>query len=272
MMASEREATRSTLSAYEADLCDFYAFLKGGRIESVTVPIVQAYIKAQSNLSPSTRARRLSCLRQFYAYLIERGVVRENPATLVKLPPHPSKALLCLSPEAAKQFWENVQTGTDPEERRLALLVYLLCMTDLSVDGIVSLPVYSSDMKLPFSIRKDVIPAKAGIHKKNISFRTVSMDPRLRGDDTVRWQNKLSSCLKGIDTRILCEHLTNYLAIRPAYLKQGEESPWLFPSRSQKGHLTRQRFGQLLKEHAVRTGVDPRTITLATVRRSLAFA
>ncbi|WP_198298029.1 hypothetical protein [Bdellovibrio bacteriovorus] len=30
---------------------------------------------------------------------------------------------------------------------------------------------------------------------------------------------------------------------------EGKTSPWLFPSRGESGHLTRQRFGQLLKEN-----------------------
>lgn len=49
--------------------------------------------------------------------------------------------------------------------------------------------IYPLDMKKPYSIPTGVIPAKAGIHKKVVSFHWHRMDPRVPrlredGDDT----------------------------------------------------------------------------------------
>src|SRR4029453_2793644 len=44
-------------------------------------------------------------------------------------------------------------------------------------------------------------------------------------------------------------------------LKPGKSSPYLFPSRSREGHLTRQRFAQLLKELAIEAGLDPQRVS-----------
>ncbi len=52
--------------------------------------------------------------------------------------------------------------------------------------------------------------------------------------------------------------------------RTGENSPWLFPSRSRAGHLTRNRLGQLLKGLAVDAGVDPARVSPHVLRHSFA--
>ena len=47
-------------------------------------------------------------------------------------------------------------------------------------------------------------------------------------------------------------------------------SRWLFPSRSSGGHLTRQRFGQELKEVALMAGLDPERVSPHVLRHAFA--
>jgi hypothetical protein len=58
--------------------------------------------------------------------------------------------------------------------------------------------IYSLDVKLPCVTRTVVIPAKAGIHSHYLGLNNLFVDPRLRGDDTAWYRNKVSSCLKDI--------------------------------------------------------------------------
>ena len=67
------------------------------------------------------------------------------------------------------------------------------------------------------------------------------------------------------------EALGHYLPLRGYFLSHKKEaSPWLFPSRSREGHLTRQRFGQMLKELALNAGIDPTKISPHTLRHAFA--
>lgn len=220
MMARERKATRSTLSAYDADLRNFYAFLKGQQVEQTTLANIQEYLATQTHLSSATIARRLSSLRQFYAYLANRGITKENALPFIKVAHLKSSPLSSLSTIHVDRLWEGAKAWNEPEGKRLFALLQILQATDMAVKAIVSLPL--SFIQLPSQ---------------------AAHNP---------W-----------DT------LQEYLNIRPYFFVHGQESPWLFPSSSQKGHLTPQRFGQLLKELGLKIGIDPALISLSTVRRGL---
>jgi integrase/recombinase XerD len=49
-----------------------------------------------------------------------------------------------------------------------------------------------------------------------------------------------------------------------------KDSPWLFPTRSSKGYLTRVRAFQLIKEVAARAGLDPSRISVHVLRHAFA--
>jgi integrase/recombinase XerD len=69
--------------------------------------------------------------------------------------------------------------------------------------------------------------------------------------------------------------LTDYLGCRTGFVPRTEAgSPkaerWLFPSRGGTGHLTRQRCGQLLKDLALKAGLDPERLSPHVLRHAFA--
>jgi integrase/recombinase XerD len=64
--------------------------------------------------------------------------------------------------------------------------------------------------------------------------------------------------------------LEAYMAIRPVFETEGKPSHLLFPSRSKEGHLTRQRFGQMLKALCLNANLDPERCSPHTLRHSFA--
>ena len=69
--------------------------------------------------------------------------------------------------------------------------------------------------------------------------------------------------------------LADYLEIRAAFVPRAalgspKAERWLFPSRGGDGHLTRQRCGQLLKELALKAGLDPERLSPHVLRHAFA--
>jgi integrase/recombinase XerD len=65
--------------------------------------------------------------------------------------------------------------------------------------------------------------------------------------------------------------LAAYLEVRGSFLPRSiKASPWLFPSSGDSGHLTRQRLGQLLKDAAVKAGIDPARVSPHVLRHAFA--
>ena len=84
MLAAERGAAANTLAAYRRDLEHFARFLAAqcGPLEQATRRDIAAYLRAASEdgLSPASRARRLSAIRQLYKFLVSEDLVDEDPA------------------------------------------------------------------------------------------------------------------------------------------------------------------------------------------------
>jgi integrase/recombinase XerD len=90
MLAAERGAARNTILAYRRDLDDLAAFLAARRQapHEASRENLAIYLQglAAAGLSPRSAARRLSCLRQFYKFLLREGVRADDPTDLLDAP------------------------------------------------------------------------------------------------------------------------------------------------------------------------------------------
>ncbi len=93
MLVAERGAARNTKAAYESDLEDFRAFAaaRGQAPVAASADVLQAYMAQfhAAGLSARTAARRLSCLRQFYRFLLREGMRKDDPTQALESPTLP---------------------------------------------------------------------------------------------------------------------------------------------------------------------------------------
>ncbi len=240
MMAAEKGTARSTLSAYETDVRDFCRFLNNKEPQAVVSKDIQDYMITQKHLAAASVARRLSSLRQFYKFLMSESEITENPTSLIEAPRYRRKLPSVLSENDVDCLLEGTKTWKGVEGKRLSALLEILYASGFRVSELVSLSYVTATEVLknekPFLI----------IRGKGNKDRVVLLTP---------------SAL---------EALREYLNVRIHFLEKNKESPWLFPSTSRQGHLTRQRFGQLLKELALKVGFNPAHLSPHTVRHAFA--
>ncbi|MEM7731581.1 MAG: site-specific tyrosine recombinase XerD [Pseudomonadota bacterium] len=245
--AAEAGAAQNTLHAYNRDLQDFLAWLnrEAGRLETVSRDRVEAYLMglADEGLAVSTRARRLSSIKQLFAFAFEEGLRPDNPTLMIKGPGQPRRLPKTLSVEDVEKLLRAARDMGKAQHirQRNTCLMELLYATGMRVSELVSLPLSS--------VRGD--PEMLLVRGKGNKERMVPLSHTAK------------------------EALAAWLAHRDREdeLARKEDKPlsaFLFPSRGKSGHMTRVNFYNLIKSLAAHAQVNSDTVTPHTLRHAFA--
>ncbi len=90
----DKQRSRATRKAYRLDLQHFITFLHAtkltishpAQVQRADITEYLSYL-AQQQLSGATRARKVAALREYFRYLVERGILAQSPLTDVETPP-----------------------------------------------------------------------------------------------------------------------------------------------------------------------------------------
>ncbi len=263
-MAAERGAAPHTLEAYQRDLLDFLVFLEKSRAapERVERDLIERFLAGLSHLSPATVARKLSSLRQFFAFLYQEKLRSDNPAATLETPKLGKRLPGTLSVEEVARLLEAARADETPKGLRLCAMLELMYGAGLRVSELVGLPLSA----LRLTAGKQVEAEFLLVRGKGGKERLVPVNGRAR------------------------EALTRYLEIWNVFLNRREArgmrdekvenahasslmpqaSPYLFPYHRAEGYVTRQQFGVMLKELAIKANIDPEKISPHTLRHSFA--
>lgn len=250
MQAAERGAARNTLEAYRRDLEELEQFLaaRGTAILAAAPGDITQHLRrlSEAGLAATSRARKLSAVRQLYRFLLAEGQIEADPTHGLAGPRRERPLPKILSVAEVDRLLATAKSAADGahgRERidalRLHVMLELLYASGLRASELVSLP------------------------------RTV-----LQGDDRVL-------TIKGKGGRVRLVPLGGPArGALQQWLDLGRDgdrdvSPvaatrWLFPARSAEGHVTRQHLGQQLKELAAAAGLDPERVSPHVLRHAFA--
>jgi integrase/recombinase XerD len=195
-------------------------------------------------LAPRTLARRLSATRQFFRFLISDGSRADDPTADLD-PPRLGRPLpKILSRSEVDMLIAAAANWPGKEGVRLRCIVELLYAAGLRVSELVELSRFAITRDLRFLIVRG-----KGDKERGVPLGEPAQDA-----------------------------VAEYLEIRVAFMPPASENSraaerWLFPSQDKKGrlsHLTRQRCGQLLKELALKAGLDPARLSPHVLRHAFA--
>jgi integrase/recombinase XerD len=239
MMAAERGAGANTIAAYRRDLLDFSAnlSLKSADLRQAGRDDIRAFLASLSDMAPSTQARKLSALRQFYGFLYAEGIRSDDPTQTLAAPKARRPLPKILSTDDLDRMLATAAQDRTPEGLRLTLMVEMLYGGGLRVSELAGM--------------------KLAAVKTNEGFI------RVTGKGNKERLTPLSDAAR--------DALAAYLAVREEFVpKQDQNNRYLFVSRGEDGFLTRRRFHQLLKGLAIKTGLDPAKVSPHVLRHAFA--
>ncbi|MGB0505947.1 MAG: site-specific tyrosine recombinase XerD [Pikeienuella sp.] len=240
-MRAERGAAENTVLAYARDLNDYADVVaaRGSDLLNADRADIEAYLAGleAQGMSAATRARRLSSLRQLHRFLYEDGEREDDPSSRLTGPRKKRSLPKTLSVEQVDALLTATRLPNKRGEPdlRLICLMELLYATGMRVSELVELPVAAA-MGDP---RMILVRGKGG--KERLTPLSQTARAALMAWVKVRAADKVMA-----------------------------KSAWLFPSRGAKGHLTRVRFYQMLKDLAVRAGIMPSAVSPHTLRHAFA--
>lgn len=237
-LLAERNAAANTRAAYTRDLTNCAQFLaaRGRSLDDAAQVDLQAWLRGAAKLARATQARRLSALKQYYKFLCSEKIRRDDPARELTAPKQGRSLPKYLSAKEVGVICDVVDGLPEPEGKRLRVLIEMLYAAGLRVTELVSLPL------------------SAFVHEQALLVRGKGGKERIVPLGAVA-----------------CAALQDYLRVRGVFLAPKQVSPFLFPSqRAQTGHLTRQRFFQLLREVGMDAGIAPERLSPHVLRHAFA--
>ncbi len=275
-------ASKNTLAAYHRDLSHLAGFLGKTALEQADEGLLRSYLQhISAHCAASTQARRLSAIKQFYLFLFQHEKRPHNPAASLSHPKQGeslpktmtedavTRLLDFVAADAARDHDSSLAQAHDSalaqaKAKRMAAMLEILYASGLRVSELVTLRLHNfvpslQDMQAMRVMGKGQKERLTPLTGKAISAIQDYLPHRALflgkagqkpAKEKGHHQGK-SRTVKGQDSH-------------------GKNS-YLFPSSTAKdGHVTRQRFGQLLKDVVSAAGLDASKISPHVLRHAFA--
>lgn len=138
----ERKLSKNTLLSYRNDLKDFDLYFNG-ELKDLRYENIQKYLTTLSNRVAKTVSHYITVINSFYQFLINEGIITNNPCSNIKSPKIPKKLPTYLTEEEVDKLL-NINLITPYDYRNKAMLE-LLYATGLRITELVNLKITDID-------------------------------------------------------------------------------------------------------------------------------
>lgn len=242
-LITEKDCATNTVTAYRNDLSQFQDFLEASfspaasistKWSDLTEERTQTYLQylIKNQYASSTVARKVAAVKSYCQYLVQRGILANDPSLNINAPKVEKNSPILLTPEEAKLLLNAPTLSDTPKAQRDKALLEILYSTGMRVTEVINLDVDSyiaNKKKITCGIREQrIVP----LQKESVI------------------------------------HLNKYIKDgRLKLLRVPEERALFLNHRGQR--LTRQGLWLILKRYAKQIGISE-TVTPHTLRHSFA--
>ncbi|HSG54330.1 MAG TPA: tyrosine recombinase [Paracoccaceae bacterium] len=230
MLAAERGAAPNTLAAYRRDLESAHALL--GDLAAADKDQLASLAGQWAALAPSSVARKSSALRQFFGFLMDEGLRQDDPSPALPRPAARRALPRILSHAQVEALFERAELEAGAG----------------TADGLRNLAL----LELLYG---------SGLRATELVSLPLSAVPRDAPFLTVTGKGSQQRMVPV--SRRAQAAIARWMDVRPR-----AAPAFLFPSRAK--HLSRIRLYQLVKELALRAGIDPARISPHVLRHAFA--
>lgn len=148
----EKRASVHTVAAYRNDLAQFLNHLVAHEVVSwdeVGQEHIETFLQwlQESGYAISTTARKVAAVRSFFHFLLEKGLLADDPSVKVAPPEVPRRAPRTLSVHEVAGLLDGVRGGSAPKVLRDKALLETLYATGMRVSEVVRLRVEDVDLE-----------------------------------------------------------------------------------------------------------------------------
>lgn len=233
---TKKNLSKNTFLSYKNDINQFRRYLNLTEIKDLNEKKINEYIKfLAENYSTTSHCRKLSSLKNFFNFLIEKDLISQNFIDSVEFPKFKRLIPKILSEEQILKIINLSYEDNTVKGIRLSLMLEILYATGIRVTELVSL--------------------KVGNIADDFSFLIILN--KGRKERVVPLISKVQKILK------------RYIEVLKT-LNNHSSSNYLFPSNSNSGHLTRIRFFQILREIGSKALINKKYLSPHKLRHSFA--
>ena len=241
VLASEKGLAVNTRISYKNDIFQFLVFLEKNKkkINEITPIDIEKFTSkfTTQGLEKSTISRKMSALSHFFIFLLEENMIKRNPINELDLPKQIKKLPKILSVDQVEKLIKSSREDQSINGIRLNTMIEILYATGIRVSELVEMKLSATYAEKNFLL----------VQGKGNKERLVPISENTE------------------------DKIKDFLKIRNKFLNNDSESKWLFPSKqSSKGHITRQRFNQLLQTLCERVNLNNIRISPHKLRHAFA--
>ena len=241
MLLVERQAAKNTRRAYKSDIHSYIKFINvkySLSILNVESKNITSWYRSLSekSISRNSYLRKVSSIKEFYRFLYSDGLIKNNPAKDIESPKKHQNIPKVLTIRQIEDIINALKSDNCLKSIRLIALIEIMYSTGIRVEELMSISLNA----INYENQSIFIRGKGG-KERIVPFGI--------------------NALKAIK---------KYIGIRELFIKNKNNSSFMFPSIGKQGYLTARRFSQLLKEVSIKAELSHLSISPHILRHSFA--